>query len=423
MNEGNQMNKSSRCVKVTFSVVGTRTLEYMINGDKEYQGKIYFTFDKEKATNENTLYVGFKEDYLDLINSESTIRLTDRILKYIEKGYSEYAKESVHLFIGIADKTLQNLVQSLLYEVIMANVAKTFNVDDAALAPVQVSKNVLAIYEAEAGAYRLYATNGFTVLDEWYIPAGTRGGLVQNPNNLSGESTWVADGVKVDAVSLLENACILSTNKDETVEVTNSIVLNSILRLSEEVNGSIVNGSLMTCVNITGCGLVKAVKRTLRSYDNSVIFNTDRFLDITPDASVHGFITSPNHPFEVSTRRTSSKYYYVGIDGKYYIRDEMSNREVLNKDVYFEQLGLVPEDSKVVEDNVAKLKELVRFINIDNYVAAAVASKPVFTVNISSIDSYKHSFNTVNTFHYLKNENVLVKEYREIAALIKEMSN
>jgi hypothetical protein len=55
MNEVNQMNKSSRCVKVTFSVVGTRTLEYMINGDKEYQGKIYFTFDKEKATNENTI--------------------------------------------------------------------------------------------------------------------------------------------------------------------------------------------------------------------------------------------------------------------------------------------------------------------------------------------------------------------------------
>lgn len=272
------MNGTSRCVKVTFSVVGTRTLEYMINENKEYQGKIYFTFDKEKATNENTIYVGFKEDYLDLVNSESTIRLTDRILKYIEKGYSEYAKESVHLFIGIADKTLQNFVQSLLYEVIMANVAKTFNVDDAALAPVQVSKNVLAIYEVDAGSYRLYATNGFTVLDEQYIPAGTRGGLVQNPNNLSGESTWVADGVKVDAVSLLENACILSTNKDETVEVINSIVLNSILRLSEEVNGSIVNKSLMTCAGITGCALVKAVKRTLRSYDNSVIFNTDRFL-------------------------------------------------------------------------------------------------------------------------------------------------
>ena len=417
------MSKGNRCVKVTFSAGGTRTLEYMINEDKEYQGKIYFTFDKEKATNENTIYVGFKEDYLDLVNSESTIRLTDRILKYIEKGYSEYAKEPVHLFIGIADKTLQNFVQSLLYEVIMANVVKTFNVDDAALAPVQVSKNVLAIYEADAGAYRLYATNGFTILDEQYIPASTRGGLVQNPNNLSGESTWVADGVKVDAVSLLENACILSTNKDETVEVTNSIVLNSILRLSEEVNSSIVNKSLMTCAGISGCGLVKAVKRTLSNYDNSIIFNTDRFLDITPDASVHGFITSPNHPFEVSTGRTSSKYYYVGIDGKYYIRDEMSNREVLDKDVYFKQLGLVPEDSKVVEDNVAKLKELVRFINIDNYVAAAVASKPVFTVNISGIDHYKYSFNTVNTFHYLKNENVLVKEYREIATLVKEMSN
>ena len=291
------MNKSSRCVKVTFSVVGTRTLEYMINEDKEYQGKIYFTFDKEKATNENTIYVGFKENYLDLVNSESTIRLTDRILEYIEKGYSEYAKEPVHLFISIADKTLQNFVQSLLYEVIMANVVKTFNVDDAALAPVRVSKNILAIYEAESGAYRLYATNGFTVLDERYIPAGTRGGLVQNPNNLSGESTWVADGVKVDAVSLLENACILSTNKDVIVEVSNSIVLNSILRLSEEVNGSIVNESLMTCAGITGCGSVKAVKRTLSNYDNSVIFNTDRFLDITPDASVHGFIASPNHPF------------------------------------------------------------------------------------------------------------------------------
>lgn len=425
MNEVNQryleMNKGSRCVKVTFSVVGTRTLEYMINENKEYQGKIYFTFDKEKATNENTIYVGFKEDYLDLVNSESTIRLTDRILKYIEKGYSEYAKEPVHLFIGIADKTLQNFVQSLLYEVITANVAKTFNVDDAVLAPVQVSKNVLAIYEAESGAYRLYATNGFTVLDEQYIPAGTRGGLVQNPNNLSGESTWVADGVKVDAVSLLENACIISTSKDTTVEVTNSIVLNSILRLSEEVNSSIVNESLMTCDSISGCGLVKAVKRTLSNYDNSVIFNTDRFFDITPDASVHGFISSPNHPFEAITGRTSSKYYYVGIDGKYYIRDEMSNREVLNKDVYFEQLGLVPEDSKVVEDNVAKLKELVRFINIDNYVAAAVASKPVSTVNIGGIDHYKHSFSTINTFYYLKNENVLVKEYREIAALIKEL--
>ena len=417
------MNGTSRCVKVTFSVVGTRTLEYMINENKEYQGKIYFTFDKEKATNENTIYVGFKEDYLDLVNSESTIRLTDRILKYIEKGYSEYAKEPVHLFIGIADKTLRNFVQSLLYEVIMANVVKTFNVDDAALAPVHVSKNVLAIYEAEAGAYRLYATNGFTVLDEQYIPAGTSGGLVQNPNNLSGESVWVAGGVKVDAVSLLENACILSTDKDAIVEVTNSIVLNSILRLSEEVNGSIVNESLMTCASITGCGLVKAVKRTLSSYDNSIIFNTDRFLDITPDASAHGFITSPNHPFEVSTGRTSSKYYYVGIDGKYYIRDEMFNREVLDKEEYFERLGLVPEDSKVIEDNVAKLKELVRFINIDNYVAAAVASKPVFTVNISGIDHYNHSFNTVNTFHYLKNENVLVKEYREIAVLIKEMSN
>ena len=101
----------------------------------------------------------------------------------------------------------------------------------------------------------------------------------------------------------------------------------------------------------------------------------------------------------------------------------MFNREVLNKDVYFKQLGLVPEDSKVVEDNVAKLKELVRFINIDNYVAASVASEPVFTVNISGIDHYNHSFNTVNTFHYLKNENVLVKEYREIATLVKEMSN
>lgn len=415
------MNGTSRCVKVTFSVVGTRTLEYMINENKEYQGKIYFTFDKEKATNENTIYVGFKEDYLDLVNSESTIRLTDRILKYIEKGYSEYAKEPVHLFIGIADKTLQNFVQSLLYEVIMTNVVKIFNVDDAALAPVQVSKNVLAIYEADADAYRLYATNGFTVLDEQYIPAGTRGGLVQNPNNLSGESTWVADGVKVDAVSLLDNACILSTNKDTTVDVTNSIVLNSILRLSEEVNGSIVNKSLMTCAGITGCSLVKAVKRTLGSYDNSIIFNTDRFLDITPDASVHGFISSPNHPFEAITRRTSSKYYYVGIDGKYYIRDEMSNREVLDKDVYFEQLGLVPEDSKVVEDNVAKLKELVRFINIDNYVAAAVASKPVLTANIGGINHYKHSFSTINTFYYLKNENVLVKEYREIAALIKEL--
>lgn len=415
------MSKSSRCVKVTFSVVGTRTLEYMINEDKEYQGKIYFTFDKEKATNENTIYVGFKEDYLDLVNSESTSRLTDRILKYIEKGYSEYVKEPVHLFIGIADKTLQGFVQSLLYEVIMANVVKTFNVDDAALAPVQVSKNVLAIYEAESGAYRLYATNGFTVLDEWYIPAGTRGGLVQNPNNLSGESVWVADGVKVDAVSILENACILSTNKYVIVNVANSIVLNSILRLSDEVNGSIVNESLMTCVSITGCALVKAVKRTLSSYDNSIIFNTDRFLDITPDASVHGFIASPNHPFEVSIRRTSSKYYYVGIDGKYYIRDEMFNREVLDKEEYFERLGLVPEDSKVIEDNVAKLKELVRFINIDNYVAAAVASEPVFTVNISGIDHYIHSFNTVNTFHYLKNENVLVKEYREIAALIKEL--
>lgn len=325
------MSKGNRCVKVTFSVVGTRTLEYMINEDKEYQGKIYFTFDKEKATNENTIYVGFKEDYLDLVNSESTIRLTDRILEYIEKEYSEYAKEPVHLFIGIADKTLQNFVQSLLYEVIMANVVKTFNVDDVALAPVQVSKNVLAIYEAESGAYRLYATNGFTVLDERHIPAGTRGGLVQNPNNLSGESTWVAEGVKVDAVSILENACILSTNKDVIVNVANSIVLNSILRLSEEVNGSIVNESLMTCANITGCGLVKAVKRTLSSYDNSIIFNTDRFFDITPDASVHGFIVSPNHPFEVSTRRTSSKYYYVGIDGKYYIRDEMFNREVLDK--------------------------------------------------------------------------------------------
>ena len=417
------MNGTSRCVKVTFSVVGTRTLEYMINEDKEYQGKIYFTFDKEKATNENTIYVGFKEDYLDLVNSESTLRLTDRILKYIEKGYSEYAKESIHLFIGIADRTLQSFVQSLLYEVIMTNVAKTFNVDDAALAPVQVNKNVLAIYEAEAGAYRLYATKGFTVLDERYIPAGTRGGLVQNPNNLSGESVWVAEGVKVDAVSILENTCILSTNKDAIVEVSNSIVLNSILRLSEEVNGSIVNESLMTCAGISGCGLVKAVKRTLSNYDNSVIFNTDRFLDITPDASVHGFIASPNHPFEVSTRRTSSKYYYVGIDGKYYIRDETFNREVLDKEEYFEQLGLVPEDSKVVEDNVAKLKELVRFINIDNYVAAAVASKPVLTVNISGIDHYNHSFNIVNTFHYLKNENVLVKEYREIATLVKEMSN
>lgn len=94
------MNKSSRCVKVTFSVVGTRTLEYMINENKEYQGKIYFTFDKEKAINENTIYVGFKEDYLDLVNSESTIRLTDRILEYIEKGYSEYAKEPVLPAVG-----------------------------------------------------------------------------------------------------------------------------------------------------------------------------------------------------------------------------------------------------------------------------------------------------------------------------------
>ena len=423
MNEVNQryleMNGTSRCVKVTFSVVGTRTLEYMINENKEYQGKIYFTFDKE-AANENTVYVGFKEDYLDLVNSESTIRLTDRILKYIEKGYSEHVKESVHLFTGIEDKTLQSFVQSLLYELVVTNTVDAVDID-AVLVPVRVSKNVLAIYEAEAGAYRLYATSGFMILEEGYILSGTRGGLVQNPNNLSGESTWVADGVKVDAVSLLENACILSTNKDETVEVTNSIVLNSILRLSEEVNGSIVNKSLMTCANITGCGLVKAVKRTLSNYDNSFIFNTDRFLDITPDASVHGFIVSPNHPFEVSTRRTSSKYYYVGIDGKYYIRDEMSNREVLAKDVYFEQLGLVPEDSKIVEDNVAKLKELVRFINIDNYVAAAVASKPVFTVNISGIDHYMHSFNTVNTFHYLKNENILVKEYREIATLVKEL--
>ena len=79
--------------------------------------------------------------------------------------------------------------------------------------------------------------------------------------------------------------------------------------------------------------------------------------------------------------------------------------------------------SRVIEDNVAKLKELVRFINIDNYVAAAVASKPVLTANISGIDHYKHSFSTIDTFHYLKNENVLVKEYREIAVLIKEMSN
>lgn len=122
-------------------------------------------------------------------------------------------------------------------------------------------------------------------------------------------------------------------------------------------------------------------------------------------------------------KATNENTIYVGIDGKYYIRDEMFNREVLNKDVYFKQLGLVPEDSKVVEDNVAKLKELVRFINIDNYVAASVASEPVFTVNISGIDHYNHSFNTVNTFHYLKNENVLVKEYREIATLVKEMSN
>ena len=101
----------------------------------------------------------------------------------------------------------------------------------------------------------------------------------------------------------------------------------------------------------------------------------------------------------------------------------MFNREVLDKDVYFEQLGLVPEDSRAVEDNVAKLKELVRFINIDNYVAASVASKPVLTVNISGINHYKHSFSTINTFYYLKNENVLVKEYREIANLVKEMSN
>lgn len=55
-------------------------------------------------------------------------------------------------------------------------------------------------------------------------------------------------------------------------------------------------------------------------------------------------------------KATNENTIYVGIDGKYYIRDEMFNREVLTKDVYFEQLGLVPEDSKVVEDNVAKLK-------------------------------------------------------------------
>ena len=61
MNEMNQINKSSRCVKVTFSVVGTRTLEYMINENKEYQGKIYFAFDKEKATNENVLVKEYRE--------------------------------------------------------------------------------------------------------------------------------------------------------------------------------------------------------------------------------------------------------------------------------------------------------------------------------------------------------------------------
>lgn len=70
MNEGNQryleMNVTSRCVKVTFSLVGTRTLEYMINENKEYQGKIYFTFDKEKATNENTIYVGIVNTTLEM---------------------------------------------------------------------------------------------------------------------------------------------------------------------------------------------------------------------------------------------------------------------------------------------------------------------------------------------------------------------
>lgn len=31
------MNGTSHCVKVTFSVVGTRTLEYTINENKEYR--------------------------------------------------------------------------------------------------------------------------------------------------------------------------------------------------------------------------------------------------------------------------------------------------------------------------------------------------------------------------------------------------
>ena len=415
------MITGSRCVKVTFEIMGTRILQYRINESKKYQGEIHFTFDKE-AANENTVYVGFKEDYLDLVNSNKGIRLADRILKHVEKGYSEYAKESVHLFTGIADKTLQSFVQSLLYELVVTNTVDAVDID-AALVPVRVSKNVLAIYEAEAGAYRLYATSGFMILEEGYILSGTRGGLVQNPNNLSGENVWVSDGVKVDAVSLLENACIISTDKDAIVEVTNSIVLNSILRLKESVSGSIVNESFMSCAGISGCVLLKANNLTLGSYSNSIVFNTDRFADITPNASLYGFISSQNHPFEVRTNRNSNKYYYVGIDGKYYIRDNAHNREMLDKEQYFKQLGLVPEESKTVEDNVAKLKELCQFINIDNHVSASIASKPVFTANISGTDYYKHSFNTVNTVHYLKNENALVREYRDIIELVKEMSN
>lgn len=115
-------------------------------------------------------------------------------------------------------------------------------------------------YSIEVGAWIMYATVDFTVLDK-VIKAGTVGGRVENPYRV--RNSWVEEGCKVEgAYTVIENSYVGNKSR----------VSNSYLK-DTEVKDSLVFDSCLYKASILGNSCVDRITAAVVATSNASLYN------------------------------------------------------------------------------------------------------------------------------------------------------
>lgn len=384
-------------------------------------GKIGFTFDKAEATSPTVVHLD-----LAVLKDTLSAKLDDNVfqrnlLQAIRECYKANDNESSIASLHITDAGEIIAEQFCESTELQDYVAEHFEES------VRLSDYVTAIFDHKAGAYRLHCTKTFSrvphsILLINKIKAGTVGGLLTNLNSYQGNS-WVEKGITVGPNVVLKNSFLrYDSEVEEKVDVNNSIIINSIVRVAYGIDNSFIVDSNLTCWRCADSAVSSAVGSTFNPHFTVAylpfILN-EHVLNAINEHRKGKITVSLNHPFKSIATLQGEKNYYIDLEGNCCFSTDMESDkdcELISEEEFYSVVEKPVVRDPKVDEVVAKLHEVFKVLQT-NFTQDIIPSW-LFSKLLNKAD---YNYSLVGVYYkfvatYLRKENTkLVEEYLKLA--------